>query len=42
MLRLIDSPELCARLGEAGKRRAAENFVYDKFVDSLIAVYEGK
>lgn len=42
MLRLIDSPELCARLGEAGKRRAAENFAYDKFVDSVIAVYEGK
>ena len=42
MLRLIDSPELCARLGEAGKRRAAENFAYDKFVDSIIAVYEGK
>lgn len=42
MLRLIESPELCARLGEAGKRRAAENFAYDKFVDSVIAVYEGK
>ena len=39
MRKLIDSPALRARLGEAGKKRVAENHSYEVFAEKLKVFY---
>jgi glycosyltransferase involved in cell wall biosynthesis len=39
MQRLIDSPELCRQLGAAGRKRASENYDWEKKVDAVLQLY---
>jgi glycosyltransferase involved in cell wall biosynthesis/2-polyprenyl-3-methyl-5-hydroxy-6-metoxy-1,4-benzoquinol methylase len=40
LLRLLEDPELAARLGETGRRRVAERFSLDRMVAETEAVYQ--
>ncbi len=40
MVRLAESPELCRRFGEAGRRRVEEAYSYDGLAGRLISAYE--
>jgi hypothetical protein len=40
LLRLLEQPELAARLGAAGRRRAAEQFSLERMVGQTEALYE--
>jgi glycosyltransferase involved in cell wall biosynthesis len=40
MRRMITSPELRARLGEAGKRRVQEEFDWERKIDRILDIYE--
>lgn len=40
MCKLLDSPQLCKKMGENGKRLVLEKFTWDKIADKMIKVYE--
>jgi glycosyltransferase involved in cell wall biosynthesis len=37
---LWQNPALCQKLGEAGKRRALEDYAADRLLDRLLGIYE--
>ena len=39
MRRLIDSPNLCAQLGEAGRQRLEQNFEWNRKIDQILEIY---
>ncbi len=41
VMRLLRSPELRRRMGEAGRQRAAREFTRERMVDRVMRVYEG-
>ncbi len=38
--RLLDDPELAARMGEAGRRRVEERFTAERMVERVLELYE--
>lgn len=37
---LLDNPDISTKMGEAGRRRLAEDFSLDKFVEKFVELYK--